>query len=177
MFSGLFGRSKRKNSKVTREGDWVPLIQAIEQRMDQLDEDESSLVSFGNGDYKQIVNHPTLEVWRLPVADLPEALDFSQITFTAPDPTGIGPEDIFLAWAVAEFQVLERKGKSSYARGNLLRDQTKDALVAAFAVIEATYLISKHEELIVLGDEEFQAILANTDRIREVSRFRFLLGS
>lgn len=177
MLNWLFGRSKNRSPKATKKGDWAPLIQAIEGRIDQLDWDESSMVGFGNGDYTQIVNHPTVEVWKLPAADSPDALDFFQITFTSPTPAGIGPEDIFLAWAVAEFQVLERKGAFSYARGNLLRDQTKDALVAAFAVIEATYLISKHEELIVLGDEEFQTILANTYGMREVSRFRFSLGS
>jgi len=176
LFRALFGHIKGKSLKASKEGDWAPLIHAIEQRIDELDGDDEFTISLGNGDYRQIAKHPTVVIWQNPTAESPNQCGTFQITCFGLAADGIGSESVFLAWSVAGFQAVERKGQLLYAKGDLWRHQTKGALLAAFGVMEATCGINKNVELLIFGDEEFQAILSKTEGIRGVSRFRFSLA-
>lgn len=91
------------------------------------------------------------------------------------EPEGISPEDASLAWIAAGFRVFEKKGEFSYTKGHMFRNETEDALLKAFGVIETVYGVSKNDELVICGDKELMEILANTEGVTQGKTYRFLL--
>ena len=173
MFDWWRGISGRSIRRAVRRGEWSSLISALEQRIGQLERDDLFIISVGNGYYRQIASHPTIVIHRLSMANLVGETDYFQITCNVQNPDGIGPEDAFLAWTVAGFQALENKRIPSYGTGHLLRKETQSALSAVLRILEETYRIDKHEELIVCGDDSLQSILVGTRGVIQLASNRF----
>jgi hypothetical protein len=171
LFSRRSGNSLAKvTSEVVALPNWDPLIQAIMQRAEKLDETDLFMVHFKNPMSKSTYGeHPTLIIGRLkPIlkqsSEQPEV--FISAMGKVADDIEPGSED--LNWQRLGFQLEQSKRTKSFGMGPVPVSALPQVLFSAIDVFSIFYGVSSESRVRAIGDPELEELLDNCSGLKRV---------
>jgi hypothetical protein len=171
LFFPRAGKSvERVKSDVVTLPNWEPLIQAIMQRAEKLDETDLFMIHFKNPKTKSSYGEdPTLIIGRLK----PLTMQSSQQPDVFVSALGkvaqeIEPGSEDLSWLRLGFQIEESKKTRSFGVGPVPIDRLPQILFSALDVFSVFYGVSIDSRVRTIGDPELEDILDNCTGLKRV---------
>ncbi len=175
FLSKLFSRRAanavaKLESEVVTLPNWEPLIQAIMQRAEKLDETDLFMIHFKNPKTKSSYGEdPTLIIGRLK----PLTIQSSQQPDVFVSALGkvaqeIEPGSEDLSWLRLGFQIEESKRTKSFGVGPVPVDRLPQILFSAVDLFSVFYGVSGESRVRTIGDPELEDILDNCAGLKRV---------
>ncbi len=171
LFFPRVGKAVAKvKSDVVTLPNWEPLIEAIMQRVEKLDESDLFMIHFKNPKTKSNYGEdPTLIIGRLkPLSIQPSQQAEVFVSALGKVAQDIEPGSEDLSWLRLGFQIEESKRTKSFGVGPVPIDRLPQILFSAVGVFSVFYEVSIHSRVRTIGDPELEDILDNCAGLKRV---------
>ncbi len=175
FLSKLFSRRTNNavakvKSDVAALPNWEPLIQAIMQRVERLEETDLFMVHFKNSKSKSSFGeYPTLVIGRIKPL-LSQNSKQSEVFVSAMGQVSVDiePGSADVNWLRLGFQLEQSKRSKSFGIGPVPIDALPEILFSAMDVFSLFYGVSSESRVRTIGDPELEKFLDNSAGLKRI---------